>query len=80
MDEGDEDQAGHGDNGDGAHHLDILFGHLLDPLCSLTDALGVVAYGLRRFRLLVLDRFLIHDDRLDLGGLRAVVGSSHVRQ
>jgi len=24
MDEGDEDQAGHGDYGDGAHHLDVV--------------------------------------------------------
>ena len=68
MDEGDEDQAGHGDYGDGAHHLDILFGRLLDPLCSLKDALGVVACGLHRSRLSVLDRFLGHYDSLILGG------------
>ena len=68
MDEGDEDQSGHGGYSDGAHHLDILFGHLLGPLCGLQDALGVLACGLGRSRLRVLDGSFSHDDLLPLEG------------
>ncbi len=69
-DEGNEHEASHGREGDGAHDLGALFGCLLGPLCGLKDPLGVVERGLHvgDSRLGVLDRVLVHDALLRLRG------------